>query len=62
MSKDFEDYFTSKIGNDFKFAFLDGKTLVANLKKVKRYNFVVEKNEKEIHIFKHALKLMYQVD
>lgn len=22
MSKDFEDYLTSKIGNDFKFAFL----------------------------------------
>ncbi|MFW3455212.1 hypothetical protein ACN68H_09795 [Aerococcus viridans] len=62
MSKDYEDYLTSKIGNDFKFVFLDGKTLVANLKKVKRHNFVVEKNEKEIHIFKHALKLMYQVD
>lgn len=31
MSK---DYLTSKIGNDFKFVFLDGKTFVVNLKKV----------------------------
>ncbi|MFV8292409.1 hypothetical protein ACNNMX_10430 [Aerococcus viridans] len=62
MSKEFKDYLTSEIGNDFKFVFLDGKTLVANLKKTKRYNYVVQKNEKEIHIFKHVLKLMYRVD
>ncbi len=46
----------------FYFAFLDGKTLVGKLEKVKRYNFVVKRKDKVIHIFKSSLKYMYEVD
>ncbi len=61
MAKDFEDYLTKEEGKMFYFAFLDGKTLVGKLEKVKRYNFVVKRKDKVIHIFKSSLKYMYEV-